>query len=1246
MATLALSLAGQVVGGMVGGPFGATIGRALGALAGSAVDQMLFGQAPEGRQGSDLKLQGSSEGSPIPRVYGWNRLTGNIIWATELEAISPDGAGAKGASPAQEDEIAASFALALCEGEVHRIGRIWADGQLLETEGLSIRSYFGTEAQLPDGLIKAKQGHAPAYRGLCYLVFERLPLLAFGNRIPNISVEVCRVVGDLEPEIRAITVIPGATEFGYDPVPRVRVVSPGVTANENAHMARQVSDWTLSIDELQALCPNLEHVSLVVAWFGDDLRASHCRIKPRVESAARQIEGTSWGVAGLTRATAPVVTSHGGAPAYGGTPSDNAVRAAIADLRARGLKVTLYPMVLMDVPTGNSLPNPYGGTGQPAYPWRGRITCHPAPGMAGTPDRTAAAAAQVGVFTEGAWGYRQMVTHYAQLAVASGGVDALIIGSEMRGLSTVRGSGNSFPFVAALVALAAEVRAIVGPDTRLTYAADWTEFSGYQPGGGEKFFHLDPLWASANIDAVGIDYYMPVSDWRDGDGHADAQAFNGPYDEAYLRANIAGGEGFDWYYASDADRIAGVRSPISDGLGEAFVWRFKDIAGWWGNAHHDRPGGVRNSTSTVWVPGSKPIWFTELGCGAVDKGANQPNVFGDPKSIESARPYFSTGAADPLMQRQVLRAHVAHWSDPACNPASTVFDGRMIDTTRLYFWTWDARPYPAFPADLESWSDGANHATGHWLTGRLGAMAADELLKAIAADHGVALTKVDALPPLVHGTQLGGVMTCREALAEASGAAGLMMRDGDTGLVLGRAVARQAEAAGELVAGDVPLMTRKRPDPSERIGRVALTYVARERGYLTGTVTAMQLAGGATKGENSGLVLDLAGARGTAERLLTDLAATRETIDLTLPPSMAGLEVGDVIAVAGQDDGPFEITEIRDGLARRVSARALAGTVAAAIVADRPQASAGAAVPRAQPVVALAHLPGPGGSRLMGAAVSTPWPGDIVISATATGAELLRLTRPGVIGDLAAGIGPGPVCTLDRGTQMMVRLYAGHLSSVDDEAMFAGANRIALETDAGGWELIGFGAAELVAPGLYRLTQLLRGLDGTDQIMGTASVGRRVVLLDNRVVSVPVEAGWLGQTLALRAYAGAADAVGAGLSLTLTTDAHVPLSPVHLRARRTGSDVVMGWTRRSRSDADSWAMAEAPLDVSPEAYRVTVLAGGVPVRVIEVGSPGLTYTAADQTADFGSLPSGFDFSVTQVSPVFGPGVAAMGRFDA
>ena len=43
---------------------------------------------------------------------------------------------------------------------------------------------------------------------------------------------------------------------------------------------------------------------------------------------------------------------------------------------------------------------------------------------------------------------------------------------------------------------------------------------------------------------------------------------------------------------------------------------------------------------------------------------------------------------------------------------------------------------------------------------------------------------------------------------------------------------------------------------------------------------------------------------------------------------------------------------------------------------------------------------------------------------------------------------------------------------------------------------------------------------------------------------------------------------------------------------------------------------------------------------------GAVYAAAEQTADFGGLPSSFGFAVSQVSAVYGPGHEATGTFDA
>jgi hypothetical protein len=98
---------------------------------------------------------------------------------------------------------------------------------------------------------------------------------------------------------------------------------------------------------------------------------------------------------------------------------------------------------------------------QPAYPWRGRITCDPAPGRTGSPDASATAATQVGAFFSGGadqWNYRNFVLHYASLATTAGGVDAFLIGSELKSLTRVRSASGIYPAVTALAALAADVK--------------------------------------------------------------------------------------------------------------------------------------------------------------------------------------------------------------------------------------------------------------------------------------------------------------------------------------------------------------------------------------------------------------------------------------------------------------------------------------------------------------------------------------------------------------------------------------------------------------------------------------------------------------------------------------------------------------------------------------------------------------------------------------------------------------------
>ena len=87
MATLVLSTVGTALGGPVG--------SAIGALIGQSIDQQLLGSSSRGPRLGDLKVQSSSYGTQIPRVYGTMRVAGTIIWATDL-VESSEMTGVKG----------------------------------------------------------------------------------------------------------------------------------------------------------------------------------------------------------------------------------------------------------------------------------------------------------------------------------------------------------------------------------------------------------------------------------------------------------------------------------------------------------------------------------------------------------------------------------------------------------------------------------------------------------------------------------------------------------------------------------------------------------------------------------------------------------------------------------------------------------------------------------------------------------------------------------------------------------------------------------------------------------------------------------------------------------------------------------------------------------------------------------------------------------------------------------------------
>lgn len=1287
MAALVLSVAGGAAGAVFG-PAGAMAGRIAGALVGNMLDRSMFQTTnnvqKQGPRLADLDVMASTEGAPIPRVYGRARLSGQVIWATRLQEVvtartETTGGGAagggKGGGGGSTSTVTttttysyfANFAVGLCEGEIGRVGRIWADGNPLDVSGLNIRFYPGSETQPPDGLIVAKEGaaNAPAYRGLAYVVFERLPLENFGNRIPQLSFEIVRPIGRLERMTRAVTLIPGASEFVYDTNAVVRVLGPGQSAPENRHVSTAASNVIASLDDLQATCPNIERVAIVVAWFGTDLRAGHCKVFPGVDNAVKVTSGGTWSVDGVTRPSAYVVSAVAGIPSFGGTPSDDSVRHLIAELKARHIKVTLYPFLMMDIPPGNALPDPWSGApSQPAYPWRGRITCDPAPGISGSPQGTGGAAAQVAQFFSGSgpgdWTYRRMILHYANLAASSGGVDAFLIGSELKALTRVRSGAGVYPAVNALAALATDVKAIVGSGTVVTYGADWTEYGSdvVTPDASEVRFPLDALWASPAIDAVGIDFYAPLSDWRDNADHLDKAAASSIYERDYLRGNLRGGEAYDWYYADEAARAAQDRSPITDGLGKPWIFRAKDIWSWWSNAHYERVGGAEPGSRTAWVAKSKPVWLTEIGCPAVDKGTNQPSVFPDAKSSEGNIPYFSSGERDDLIQRRAMEAMIgafdpAFGGDDAHNPSSPVYGGRMIDVSAIHLWTWDARPYPVFPAATDVWSDAPNWQTGHWLTGRLGGAPLDALVGALLEDSNVSGVNADNLRDSCDGYVVDRPMAPRamiEPLARAF-AFDAAAIGGELTFVQRGGVPIAEITEDDLVDPDnAALAQLTRAEESELPREVSFGFTDAQADYRRSAVTSRRLVGAANRSLHSDLAVITSDAAATrrADIWLQDLWAGRESITFSLGIDRLALTPGDVVGITIRDRRRLaEIGEVVDTEQRQVKARSIDPEIFSVPLLP-PRISRPAIPPAFGPVQALTlDLPAldasdpPVLTRL--AVFADPWPGSVSVWRSGDGLSFTRAATalaPAIIGETLDTLPSGPTSCWDRGARMRVQLYGGALASLGDARVLNGANAAAVLNTDGNWEILQFANAELAGDRIYQLSRLLRGQMGSEYaIASPLPAGSPFVLLDDHVIPIATGLGALDRPIDLRIVAtGRSHDDPSAMAMTVTPGASVlmPLSPVHVRAYRDVDGIHISWIRRTRRDGDAWGV-EVPLGEDVEAYQVDIVSGGSVVRRLSAASPAVLYAAAAELADFGAAQTGLHIRVAQLSSTVGRG---------
>lgn len=377
MADIVLPVAGAAVGFYFGGPSGAILGANIGMM-GSRVffpkNNRIQLPSQEGPRLADLRAQTSSYGNVIPKVYGTMRIAGNVIWATDIKEVrtqqtnTASGGGKGGGGRTTTSQITVSYeyyitlAIALCEGPINEIIRVWADSKVLTEDVLSSAQgkynvHLGDEEQLVDDIIAKylPAGTIPAYRGMAYVVIEDFPLAEYGNRIPNFTFEIKRTIKfspSVEDKVKDIILIPGSGEFVYSTNITTKQDGAVIGSNFtpaggkkyiNMHNYTGKADVLLAIDQMVDTFPNLEWVAVVITWFATSTDAGACTITPKVEfHGTTQVLPEDWEVAGISRASASeVLFFDEDTPTYGGTPSDHTVLQICSELKSRGLNVML-----------------------------------------------------------------------------------------------------------------------------------------------------------------------------------------------------------------------------------------------------------------------------------------------------------------------------------------------------------------------------------------------------------------------------------------------------------------------------------------------------------------------------------------------------------------------------------------------------------------------------------------------------------------------------------------------------------------------------------------------------------------------------------------------------------------------------------------------------------------------------------------------------------------------------------------
>ena len=253
------------------------------------------------------------------------------------------------------------------------------------------------------------------------------------------------------------------------------------------------------------------------------------------------------------------------------------------------------------------------------------------------------------------------------------------------------------------------------------------------------------------------------------------------------------------------------------------------------------------------------------------------------------------------------------------------------------------------------------------------------------------------------------------------------------------------------------------------------------------------------------------------------------------------------------------------------------------------------------------------------------------------------ISPPGATVALAYNtIGAGVTDAMDVTSVLNVAMVNGDISSVTELALFNGANLFAYG-EPSRWEIIGARTVTLQGDGTYNLSNLRRGMFGTEWAMTSHALYDDVILLDGSLAFTAQPTATLGAAREWTVLGnGDSDVSENQRTFTYAGTNLECLPPVYAKGYKNASnDFVMEWLRRSRTDSAWRDYVDCDMGEASEAYQVEIYEDDtyatIKRTITGLTTPAATYTSAQQTTDFGSVQRYLFAKIYQVSANVGTG---------